>query len=112
MKISIIIHTAVIAAMLTILSCAVRKTQPITGKVVDVSDPRVQHGQVLYHTHCQRCHPAGEAGLGPGVTSKPGFAKRFQIRHGLGTMPSFKKNELSKKDLKDIALYLRELNKL
>ena len=93
-------------------SCAVRKSEPISGSVVDNSNPRIRNGQVLYHTYCQKCHPAGEAGLGPSVTSKPGFAKRFQMRHGMGVMPAFKKDQLSKQDLKDIALYLRKLAKL
>jgi mono/diheme cytochrome c family protein len=101
---------AIAAACL--FSCAVRKSEPHTGKVVDTSNARVQHGQTLFNRWCQKCHPAGEAGLGPSVMSKPGFLTRFQARHGLGVMPSFSKDQLSKKDLKDIALYLKQLNKL
>jgi mono/diheme cytochrome c family protein len=96
----------------SIVSCAVRKSEPITAKVVNVADSHTKNGQVLYNNYCQKCHPAGEAGLGPSVTSKPGFAKRFQMRHGLGVMPSFKKDQLSKRDVKDIAIYLRKLNQL
>jgi cytochrome c5 len=44
-------------------SCAVRKSEPITGEVVNVSNVHVKNGQVLYNTYCQKCHPAGEAGL-------------------------------------------------
>jgi hypothetical protein len=51
----------------------------------------------------------GEAGLGPAVNSNPApqFAKRFQMRHGLGVMPSFTKEVISKKDLHDISKYLK-----
>ncbi len=93
-------------------SCAVRKSEPISGQVVDASDPRVKNGQRLYHAYCYKCHPSGETGLGPAVTSKPGFLTRFQARHGMGVMPAFSKDQLSRKDLKDIALYLKKLNKL
>jgi len=101
-----------LCAALCLFSCAVRKSEPHTGRVVDVSDSRVQHGQELFNKWCQKCHPAGEAGLGPSVMSKPGFLTRFQARHGMGAMPAFSKKQLPKKDLKDIALYLRKLNHL
>ncbi len=46
----------------------------------------------------KKCHPGGEAGLGPALNwnPAPGFIKKFQVRHGLGVMPSFKSNEISK----------------
>lgn len=93
-------------------SCAVRKTEPITGSVVSTDNPRVQHGEQLYLRYCYQCHPSGEPGLGPSVTTVPGFLTRFQARHGMGVMPAFDKDVLSKQDLKDIALYLKQLKKL
>jgi len=102
----------ILYALAFFISCAVRKSEPVSGRLVDVSDPRVRNGQELYHTHCQKCHPAGEAGLGPSVTAKPGFLTRFQARHGLGVMPAFDRERLSRGDLKDIALYLKKLNRL
>jgi mono/diheme cytochrome c family protein len=59
--------------------------------------------------HCQKCHPGGEGGLGPALNSNPApqFIYRFQMRHGLGVMPAFKKDEISKRDLKDISKYLK-----
>lgn len=59
--------------------------------------------------YLQKCHPAGEAGLGPAINSNPApqFLKRFQVRHGLGVMPSFTKNEISTDDLRDISEYLK-----
>jgi mono/diheme cytochrome c family protein len=56
-----------------------------------------------------KCHPAGEAGLGPAINSNPApqFIKRFQVRHGLGVMPCFDNEEISAADLRDISKYLR-----
>jgi mono/diheme cytochrome c family protein len=58
--------------------------------------------------NCQKCHPSGESGLGPSLNSSPApsFLKRYQMRHGLGVMPSFSKKELSKNDLHDISRFL------
>lgn len=96
----------------TILSCSRRHTEPITGRTVDVSDKHVGNGQILYNAHCDRCHPAGGGGLGPEVLGKPGFARRFQVRHGAGVMPAFSKDEIGKPELDDIMSYLRALKRL
>jgi mono/diheme cytochrome c family protein len=56
---------------------------------------------------CQKCHPAGEAGLGLSVNPNPAFVKRFQVRHGLGVMPAFTKHEISTDDLRDISEFLK-----
>jgi mono/diheme cytochrome c family protein len=101
-----------LAAMLIAASCAHRHTEPITKKLVDVENPRIANGQMLYNRYCQTCHPAGEAGLGPEVTHKPGFARRLQVRHGFGRMPAFKKDVISRRELGDIMKYLNHLAKL
>ena len=69
----------------------------------------IAHGEKVFMTYCNKCHPSGEAGLGPAINSNPApqFIKRFQVRHGLGVMPSFKKDEISKEDLRGISAYLR-----
>lgn len=71
----------------------------------------VQQGQVLYMEYCQKCHPDGEAGLGPSVYYVPDFAKRFQVRHGLGAMPDFDESVISDEELDKIVLYLKYLGK-
>jgi hypothetical protein len=40
--------------------------------------------------YCYKCHPGGEAGLGPSTNAvmAPNFIRKFQVRHGLGVMPS------------------------
>lgn len=73
------------------------------------SNDRIANGEKVYMAHCHKCHPAGESGLGPSLNSNPApqFIKRFQMRHGLGVMPGFKKDEISKSDLHDISKYLK-----
>ena len=95
-------------------ACAIRKSEPLTGKVVDAQDIHMRSGQVLYMNYCYKCHPMGEGGLGPALNSLnvPSFVKRFQVRHGLGVMPYFKKDQISREDLRDITAYMSALKKL
>jgi mono/diheme cytochrome c family protein len=99
-------------AFIALVSCSRRHSEPITGKTVDITNSQVRNGQILYNRYCQKCHPAGEAGLGPEVTGKPGFARKFQVRHGLGVMPYFKKGLINKKELDDMMVYLNHLKRL
>lgn len=100
------------AIALFTLACASRRSEPVKQKMFASADQAVLHGEELYMMHCQKCHPAGEAGLGPALSSNPApqFVKRFQMRHGLGVMPSFKPEEISTDDLKDISAYLKAWN--
>jgi mono/diheme cytochrome c family protein len=92
-----------------LISCASRRSEPIKGKNFTAANDRIANGEKVYMMYCQKCHPAGEGGLGPSVNANPApqFVKRFQSRHGLGVMPAFKKNEISKKDLRDISKYMK-----
>jgi mono/diheme cytochrome c family protein len=96
--------------LLFAVACSPRRSEPISGKPVK-KDARIEHGMKVYMIHCQKCHPNGEAGLGPALNNKPvpGFIKRFQVRHGLGVMPSFKKDEISRRDLRDMTKYMKAL---
>jgi mono/diheme cytochrome c family protein len=91
--------------------CSSRKSEPLKGKTLDASNSHVKNGEETFMKHCQKCHPGGEGGLGPALNSNsaPQFVKRFQVRHGLGVMPSFTKDEISKADLHDISAYLKTL---
>jgi mono/diheme cytochrome c family protein len=97
-----------ISVFVSISSCAVRKSEPISGIEFVSKNDRVANGERVFMAHCEKCHPGGEGGLGPAINPNPapGFIKRFQMRHGIGVMPSFKKNEISKKDLRDISKFL------
>lgn len=109
-----IIILSLLAAINLLGSCAIHKSEPFTGKVVDTSDPDIRNGEIVYMAACQKCHPSGEGGLGPALNPNPApqFVYRFQVRHGLGVMPSFKKDEISVSDLRDMSAYLKALKKL
>lgn len=103
-----------ILSLVTILflilsSCASRKAEIIKGKPFIPANERIVRGEQVFMMYCQKCHPGGEAGLGPAINSNPApqFIKRFQMRHGIGVMPAFKTTVISKSDLRDISKYLR-----
>jgi mono/diheme cytochrome c family protein len=91
-------------------SCSPRRSEPLRGPLV-LKNQRLQNGMKMYMIHCQKCHPNGEAGLGPALNSNPapGFVKRFQVRHGLGVMPAFNKREIASDDLRDLGKYMKAL---
>lgn len=94
---------------ITLMACVVRKAEPLTQKTFVPKNASVDNGEKLFMANCEKCHPGGEGGLGPAINANPApqFVKRFQVRHGLGVMPSFKSAELSKNDLHDISKFLR-----
>lgn len=100
---------AVVIVAVVFESCVVRRSEPLTGKAFTTISSNIANGEQVFMRHCQKCHPAGESGLGPTIngTPAPGFVKRFQVRHGLGVMPAFSRNEISKADLHDITAYLK-----
>ena len=98
----------IIISVLMIPSCVVRKAEPLTKKTFVPKNERVANGQKVFMANCEKCHPGGEGGLGPAINANPApqLVKRFQMRHGLGVMPSFKRIEISKSDLHDISKFL------
>jgi mono/diheme cytochrome c family protein len=105
---ALIISATIIIFSFLLPSCSARRAQPITQQDFVPVKNRVLNGQKVFMAHCNKCHPGGEGGLGPSVNGNiaPQFVKRFQMRHGLGVMPSFKKDEISKRDLRDISKFL------
>ena len=99
-----------VCALVILLSgaCASRRSEIVKQRAFDPASERIANGEKVFMEKCHKCHPAAEAGLGPAISSNPApqFVKRFQMRHGLGVMPGFKKNEISKSDLRDISKYL------
>jgi mono/diheme cytochrome c family protein len=95
------------------LSCSSRKSEPVKEKEFSSDKSSVINGEKVFMIYCHKCHPAGEAGLGPAINSNPApqFVKRFQMRHGIGVMPSFTRKEISKADLRDISQYLKAWKK-
>jgi mono/diheme cytochrome c family protein len=105
----IVIAFLFIILMAAIVSCAMRVSEPITQKQFVAANETIANGEKIFMANCQKCHPAGEGGLGPSILPNPApqFIKRFQMRHGLGAMPGFRPNEISRKDLHDISKYLK-----
>jgi mono/diheme cytochrome c family protein len=70
-------------------------------------------GQIVFMKNCHQCHPGGEAGLAPAINNKPfpEFLKKFQVRHGLGAMPSFSDGRISDDELDDLMEYLKTLRR-
>jgi mono/diheme cytochrome c family protein len=99
--------------VISVVGCKVRRSEPVTGREFTANSERIANGERVYMAKCQKCHPGGEGGLGPSINANPApsFLKRFQTRHGLGTMPSFPRSEISKKDLHDITAYLKAWKK-
>jgi mono/diheme cytochrome c family protein len=98
-----------LGSLLALGACATaRKVEPLAPPV-DVSDPKVAAGQKIFFQHCHHCHPHGQGGLGPAIVNKPlpEFLMKFQVRHGLGTMPSFTADRISATDLDALVEYLK-----
>ncbi|GAL85530.1 cytochrome c, mono- and diheme variants family [Sporocytophaga myxococcoides] len=81
-----------------------------------VKNEEIKKGEIVFMNNCQKCHPGGEAGVGPSLNNLaiPGVTKRFRVRSkaflfGLGRMPSFKKNEISKEEMDYLIVYMKAL---
>lgn len=95
--------------LLLLSACSTRRSLPLEGPLS--LNEEQKRGEVLFMAYCQRCHPQGEAGLGPAINHIPEFAKRFQIRHGAGVMPAFGEESVSEKELDQMLSYLKTLKK-
>lgn len=103
---------ALSCAMLATAGCGTaRRSSPVSGEFA--SDPALERGAIAFMTRCHKCHPGGEAGLGPAINNKPlpRFLIRFQVRQGLGAMPSFPEDVIGDALLDDLVFYLVELRR-
>jgi mono/diheme cytochrome c family protein len=97
--------------ILFLAACSTRRGEPIKGPL-NTNDYAVKTGQAIFMKNCQKCHPGGEAGVGPAL-NKPmtGFSIRMQVRHGFGPMPAFKKRDISKGEMDYLIAYMKALRK-
>ena len=102
---------ALLAALALATACGTaRRGVPVAGPMAFQSE-KVAFGERVFMQKCNQCHPRGEAGLAPAINNKPlpGFLIAFQVRHGLGAMPSFNEREVSDRELDAIIAYLKYL---
>jgi mono/diheme cytochrome c family protein len=74
---------------------------------------QLAEGRRLFDQHCHACHPDGDGGLGPSLNDKPlpGTLISFQVRHGMGVMPAFDANKISKEELDALVAYMKTLRR-
>lgn len=107
---------ALAAAVLALGGChrerTARRSEPLVGPLV-TTEANQERGRLVFAQNCYKCHPGGEAGLGPSLNDRrrPLSLKKFQIRHAMGAMPSFDKTQISDSDLQDLMAYLAVLRK-
>ena len=102
------IRFLLIALGLSLVACGTaRRGIPVAGPML-IESEQVALGERVFMYNCNQCHPRGEAGVGLALNNKPlpDFAIRFQVRHGLGAMPSFSEDEISDEQLDAIIAYL------
>ena len=102
-----------VLSVLAPLACgSARRGEPIRGRMA-VTSPELERGRRVFMRKCDRCHPGGEGGLGPSLNDKPlpGFYIKYQVRHGVGAMPSFPERAIGDEELDDLVDYLVALRK-
>lgn len=106
----LLILSVSLGVLAVLAACTARRGEPFTGGSPD-GDLRVQRGRIVFMQHCHKCHPGGEAGLGPAINDKPlpEFLIKTQVRVGLGAMPSFHRIDISDRELDDLVRYLKAL---
>jgi mono/diheme cytochrome c family protein len=112
LKSRLFIGALTIFSLLLLLGCgSARRGEPLVGSRSFSEEARL--GQVVFYSHCDQCHPGGEAGLAPALNNKPlpGFMIRMQVRHGLGAMPSFSNVQIPERDLIHLVSYVKELRR-
>lgn len=108
----VIAHGALAAiAIGAAFACSSPRSATIDGPlpgVTALTDP-LARGRVAFQFHCDRCHPGGEAGLGPALIDKPlpGWLMKIQVRQGLGAMPSIPEEELGDAALDDVVAWIK-----
>lgn len=94
------------------LGCGPAARRPNVVPAAQLQDnPRLAEGERTFMQHCNQCHVGGAAGLGPSLNDKPlpPWLVRFQVRHGLGSMPAFDERVLSDRQVEDVVTYVRYL---
>ncbi|MEZ4599634.1 MAG: cytochrome c [Syntrophotaleaceae bacterium] len=99
---------SLILLLLFMTGCgSARRGVPLYGPM-EMKDSDAVRGEQVFMSHCNSCHPRGEAGIGFALNNKwlPDWAIRTQVRVGVGAMPGFSEEIISDRELEDIIAYL------
>lgn len=104
---------ALVLAVVLQTGCGTARRGAIYDKPIETDSPQLAGGEKLFMKHCNQCHPGGAAGVGPAINNKPlpGFLMKFQVRRGLGAMPSFSEKHISGEELNNLIAYLKALRR-
>lgn len=103
-----------LVGMLAVASCGTaRRGAPLVGEHTPPT-PEIALGQRVFDANCAQCHPGGTQGLGLALNNKPlpGWLIEFQVRNGIGAMPSFSEEEIDGGELDALIGYLVWLRRL
>ncbi len=111
MKPSFILGELLLLCALCMACGSGRRSEPLIGPVA-LTTPEQRAGELVFFRKCHKCHPMGDAGLGPALNNKPlpGAAIRLQVRTGVGAMPSFNDEQISDRDLDALLAYIDALS--
>jgi mono/diheme cytochrome c family protein len=108
------ISTLLAAYVLLVLAgCGSARRDAPLSEPLNMKNPEVARGQIVFMQNCYQCHPGGSSGLGPALNNKPvpAFLIKTQVRQGLGAMPKFTKEQISAEDLDALAKYTLSLRR-
>lgn len=105
---------ALLFGVLLAASCGTaRRGAPLVGEHTPPT-PEIALGRRVFDANCTQCHPGGTQGLGLALNNKPlpGWLIKFQVRNGIGAMPTFDEDEISGEELDALVKYMVWLRRL
>lgn len=109
LKIGLLFAATMVCLAITGASCQQRNAS--TELQTEALDPQARQGQALFAHYCDKCHPGGNARIGPSLAKKDLSREviRVQVRSGKGIMPAFDKIKISDPNLDAIVKYIQSL---
>jgi mono/diheme cytochrome c family protein len=100
-----------LAATVLVIGCGTARRDEPEKPEFKPANEQIALGEKVFKQQCDFCHPGGASGFGPSLNNKPlpGFAMKFQIRHGIGGMPAFDSTLVSDSERDAIIEYLKAL---
>lgn len=112
-----ILLSAFIPACICISGCNSRRIEK-DRSTSQTEDPKIMEGRLVFKNKCQKCHPGGEAGVGPEINTirVPKFVLKARVRSRAfllwtGRMPQFDKHEISPKELNSLVTFIKVMQR-